>query len=333
MSSTPSDPHGPDAAHGTPPVCPRHPGRAAYVRCSACGTPACLECQRPGVGGATLCPDCAARAHVGGQDGALPGLAGTTTAPASAARRPGPSRGGVAASARAMPVTWALLLLTVAAYAGQWATRGSRTGLTETLWYAGAYTSPLGLEPWRMLTYAFVHDVSGPTHLALNMVALWVIGRVLEPALGRWRFLALYVLSAVGGAVFALWVADPLQPVVGASGAVYGLFSALFLVTRFRGGQVGSIAVLIGLNLVMSFLLPGISWQVHVGGLLTGAAVGAVYTAAGGPPSSVAAVRGERGAGRASAGVHAAGLVLLAAVLAALTLAGAERLGMAALTG
>lgn len=332
MSSTPSDPHGPDVAHGTPPVCPRHPGRAAYVRCSACGTPACLDCQRPGVGGATVCPDCAARAQDGGPDvGGLPQT--TTTAPASAAPRPASPRGGARASARAMPVTWTLLVLTVAAYAGQWASRGSRTGVTETLWYAGAYTSPLGLEPWRMLTYAVVHDVSGPTHLALNMVALWVIGRVLEPVLGWWRFLALYLFSAVGGAVAALWLADPLQPVVGASGAVYGLFSALFLVTRFRGGQVGSIAVLIGLNLVISVLLPGISWQVHVGGLLTGAAVGAVYTAAGGPPGHGVAVRGDRPGGRASAGVHAAGLALLAAVLTALTLSGAERLGMSALMG
>ena len=73
----------------------------------------------------------------------------------------------------------------------------------QALWYAGLYTSPYGMEPWRMASYALVHDVSGPTHLLLNMLALWVIGRVLEPALGWWRFLALYVLSAVGGAVLA----------------------------------------------------------------------------------------------------------------------------------
>ena len=91
--------------------------------------------------------------------------------------------------------------------------------------------------------------------------------------------------------------------------------------------------LLIGLNLVISVLLPGISWQVHVGGLLTGAAVGAVYTAAGGPPGHGVAVRGDRPGGRASAGVHAAGLALLAAVLTALTLSGAERLGMSALMG
>lgn len=325
MSTTPSDPHGPDVAEGTPPVCPRHPGRAAYVRCASCADPVCLDCQRPAAGGLTLCPDCAARLAAG-----VPGPAsGTTTSPASASA--GAGRGGVGAALRAAPVTWTLLAVTLLVYAGQWLTRGSRTGVTESLWYAGAYTSAIGMEPWRMLTYALVHDVSGPTHVALNMVALWVIGRVLEPALGWWRFLALYLVSALGGAVFALWTADPLQPVVGASGAVYGLFAALFAVTRFRGGQVTSIAVLIGLNLVFSFLMPGISWQVHVGGLLTGAVAGALLVSAGGPPGRSAAADGA--ARRSSAGVHVAGLVLLAAVLAVLTLVGAARLSPAALLG
>nr|WP_240967020.1 rhomboid family intramembrane serine protease [Micrococcus luteus] len=176
-----------------------------------------------------------------------------------------------------------------------------------------------------MASYALVHDVSGPTHLLLNMLALWVIGRVLEPALGWWRFLALYVLSAVGGAVFALWVSDPLQPVVGASGAVYGMFAALFLLTRVRGGQVRSIAVLIGLNLVFSFLLPGVAWQVHVGGLLTGAVVAVVFSLAGG-------LRPGR-ARLPSVGAQVAGLVVVAAALAALTVLGAARVTVAGLLG
>lgn len=322
MSSTPSDPHGPDTAHGTPPVCPRHPGRAAYVHCSSCRRPACLDCQRPGPAAGPLCVDCAAQ-------GGAP--AGTTTSPA-AVGSPGPGGVGMAGAAgrgaparrrtglAAAPVTWTLIAVTVAAYVAQWTTRDTVPGVTEALWYAGLYTSPFGLEPWRMATYALVHDLSGPTHLILNMLALWVIGRVLEPALGWWRFAALYVLSAVGGAVFALWVSDPLQPVVGASGAVYGMFAALFLVTRVRGGQVRSIAVLIGLNLVISFLLPGISWQVHVGGLITGAVVALVYSLAGG-------LRPGR-ASAPSAGAQAAGLVLVAAVLAVLTVLGADRIGL-----
>lgn len=312
MGITPSDPHGPDTAHGTPPVCPRHPGRAAYVRCASCRRPACLDCQRPGPAAGPLCVDCASGALAGPGTTSSP-AAGTAGVPAPARRRTGPA---------ASPVTWILLAATVLAYVAQWATRDRVPGVTEALWYAGLYTSPFGMEPWRMATYALVHDVSGPTHVVLNMLALWVIGRVLEPALGWWRFAALYVLSAVGGAVFALWVSDPLQPVVGASGAVYGMFAALFLVTRVRGGQVRSIAVLIGLNLVVSFLLPGISWQVHVGGLLTGAVVALVFSLAGG-------LRPGR-AKAPSAGAQAAGLVVVAAALAALTVLGAGRIGLEA---
>lgn len=307
MSTTPSDPHGPDAAQHTPSVCPRHPGRAAYVRCASCRRPACLDCQRPGPAAGPLCVDCAAVAS-----DAVEAPAPAAGAPAPARRRPGPT---------AAPLTWILLAATVLGYVAQWATRGRTPGVTEALWYAGLYTSPFGMEPWRMVTYALVHDLSGPTHLLLNMLALWVIGRALEPALGWWRFLALYVLSAVGGAVFALWFSDPLQPVVGASGAVYGMFAALFLVTRVRGGQVRSIAVLIGLNLVISFLLPGISWQVHVGGLLTGAVVALVFSLAGGL---------RPGRARApSTGAQAAGLVVVAVALAALTLLGADRIDVA----
>ena len=314
MSTTPSDPHGPDSADGTPPVCPRHPGRAAYVRCAVCRRPACLDCQRPGSAAGPVCVDCASGVVAGPAPTSSPAAGAAATVPA---RR----RTGFAAS----PVTWILLAVTTLVYAAQWLTRDQASGVTEALWYAGLYTSPYGMEPWRMASYALVHDVSGPTHLLLNMLALWVIGRVLEPALGWWRFLALYVLSAVGGAVFALWVSDPLQPVVGASGAVYGMFAALFLLTRVRGGQVRSIAVLIGLNLVFSFLLPGVAWQVHVGGLLTGAVVAVVFSLAGGLSPGRARVP--------SVGAQVAGLVVVAAALAALTVLGAARVTVAGLLG
>ncbi|MEV8497051.1 rhomboid family intramembrane serine protease [Micrococcus luteus] len=314
MSTTPSDPHGPDSADGTPPVCPRHPGRAAYVRCAVCRRPACLDCQRPGSAAGPVCVDCASGVVAGPAPTSSPAAGAAATVPA---RR----RTGFAAS----PVTWILLAVTTLVYAAQWMTRDQASGVTEALWYAGLYTSPYGMEPWRMASYALVHDVSGPTHLLLNMLALWVIGRVLEPALGWWRFLALYVLSAVGGAVFALWVSDPLQPVVGASGAVYGMFAALFLLTRVRGGQVRSIAVLIGLNLAFSFLLPGVAWQVHVGGLLTGAVVAVVFSLAGG-------LRPGR-ARLPSVGAQVAGLVVVAAALAALTVLGAARATVAGLLG
>ena len=281
MSTTPSDPHGPDSADGTPPVCPRHPGRAAYVRCAVCRRPACLDCQRPGSAAGPVCVDCAS--------GVVAGPAPTVAPAGAAASVPVRRRTGFAAS----PVTWILLAVTAVVYAAQWLTRDQASGVTEALWYAGLYTSPYGMEPWRMASYALVHDVSGPTHLLLNMLALWV--------------------------------SDPLQPVVGASGAVYGMFAALFLLTRVRGGQVRSIAVLIGLNLVFSFLLPGVAWQVHVGGLLTGAVVAVVFSLAGGLRPRRARVP--------SVGAQAAGLVVVAAALAALTVLGAARVTVAGLLG
>lgn len=229
---------------------------------------------------------------------------------------------------------WTLLGLTVAVFALQWLSRTDPQGITADLWYAGLYSSDLAPEPWRMLTYAFVHDDAGPTHLALNMVALWMLGRVLEPLLGWWRFLSLYLLSAVGGAVFALWTTHPLQPVVGASGAIYGLFAALFFLARSAGGQVRSIVVLIALNLVFSLLIPGISWQVHVGGLLTGALVGAVLTAVGGRTRGRAGVVGAGSRVRAgAAAIHAVCLVAVLALLVGLTAAGAERVVPALMGG
>ena len=114
-------------------------------------------------------------------------------------------------------------------------------------------------------------------HVALNMLALWALGRSLEPLLGRWRFAALYVLSALGGSVLIALLA-PGTWVVGASGAVWGLLGAMFVIGRHLGVNITAIAVLLGLNLVITFL-PGsnISWQGHIGGGLAGALVGYIF--------------------------------------------------------
>jgi membrane associated rhomboid family serine protease len=132
-------------------------------------------------------------------------------------------------------------------------------------------------EPWRFLTSAFLH--AGPWHLLLNMYALWLIGSALEPAIGRLRFLAIYLLSAVAGNVTVLLAADPLgqswiTATVGASGAVFGVFGALFVLYRHFGVDTTMILVTIGLNLVLTFM-PGmnISWQSHLGGIIAGAAM------------------------------------------------------------
>jgi membrane associated rhomboid family serine protease len=220
-------------------------------------------------------------------------------------------------------VTWTMIALCVVMYALQWITSGQSEGVTERFWYAGLYTSAEAMEPWRMITAAFLHSLGNPLHIVLNLYTLWLMGRILEPVLGWPRFLALYLVSAFGGSVAVLWLSNPFVPVVGASGAVYGLFAALFIVMRSRGGNVTSIAALIGVNLVISFL-PGanISWQGHIGGLVVGAACAAALTYL---PGGVA--RPHRpGVARGQEALPWLGLLGVLAVLIVLTVLGSFRL-------
>ena len=142
-------------------------------------------------------------------------------------------------------------------------------------------------EPWRFLTAAFLH---GPIyHILFNMYALWVVGQYLEPLLGRLRFAILYLVSAVGGSVGYLWLTSPRVDLasgtyswvatVGASGAVFGLFAAMLVLNRHLGRSSAGIAVVILINGVIGFIYPGIAWQAHLGGLITGAALAGVITA------------------------------------------------------
>lgn len=130
-------------------------------------------------------------------------------------------------------------------------------------------------QPYRFLTSAFLH--AGFWHLLFNMYALWLVGSVLEPAVGRLRFLGLYLVSAFAGNVFVLMTADPagqswITATVGASGAVFGVFGALFVLMKHFDSNSSSLFAVIVLNLVIGFI-PGmnISWQSHVGGLIVGA--------------------------------------------------------------
>ena len=127
----------------------------------------------------------------------------------------------------------------------------------------------------RLLTSAFMHY--GIVHILFNMYALYVLGPPLERHLGRARFLALYLLSALGGSV-VVYLFSPLNAATaGASGAIFGLFGATFVAARRLNLDVRSLVVLIVINLVITFTVPGISWQGHIGGLLTGALVAAAY--------------------------------------------------------
>ena len=148
-------------------------------------------------------------------------------------------------------------------------------------------------EPWRFLTAAFAHSPSQVLHILFNMYALWQIGQYLEPMLGRIRFAILYLVSAFGGSVGYLLLASPpalpltqagidhsnwVVSMVGASGAVFGLFGALLVLNRHLGRSSGPMFGVLAINAVLGFVVPGIAWQAHLGGLLTGAVLAGVIT-------------------------------------------------------
>lgn len=240
---------------GTPevPVCPRHPERVSYVRCQRCGRPVCPECQQPAAVG-VHCVDCVREA--------------ARSAPTARTAFGAPVRGG------APVVTFALIGLNVLSYLLQLA-------------LGNAYSAELVLVPgfvserlFTLLSSAFLH--ASIPHIALNMYALWILGTALEPALGRARLLTAYLVSALGGGVMAVLLADPttvdwLTPMVGASGAVFGLFGVIFVVLRRLGRSARGIVAILVINGVLGFVLPNVSWQAHLGGFLTGVLLGLAY--------------------------------------------------------
>lgn len=121
---------------------------------------------------------------------------------------------------------------------------------------------------WQLVTSAFMHlDVM---HIAFNMFALWVLGPQLEAFLGRGRYLALYFVAAFAGSAAVMWLGSPATTTVGASGALFGLMGALLVVAWRNGGDVRNILFWVGANLLFTFLVAGISWQGHLGGLFGG---------------------------------------------------------------
>jgi len=244
------------------PVCPRHPDRVSYVRCQRCSRPTCPECQRPAAVG-VQCIDCVREGQ-------------------KSMRAPRTQFGASVSQDGRPVVTMTIIAICVAV----WLMQKVSDQVTAQL----AFVPALGAsEPWRFLTAAFAHSPGNLLHILFNMYALWIIGQYLEPMLGRVRFAALYLVSALGGSVSFLLLATPLTPaglpssswvtaVVGASGAVFGLFGALIVLNRHLGRSSRQLYVLLVINAVIGFV-PGIAWQAHVGGFLTGAAVAAVITA------------------------------------------------------
>jgi membrane associated rhomboid family serine protease len=178
--------------------------------------------------------------------------------------------------------TYALIAINVILFLGELASGGQGSKLFETLGTLGVgigrHGEPIGVsqgEWWRLVTGGFLHDAGNPLHIGFNMYILWWLGRMLEPALGHVRLAALYFASLLAGSFGAILVA-PTQLTVGASGAVFGLLGAAFLMQRARGinPMQSGIGTVIILNLVLQFLIPNVSWGAHVGGLIGGALAG-----------------------------------------------------------
>jgi membrane associated rhomboid family serine protease len=149
------------------------------------------------------------------------------------------------------------------------------SGLTDKLAFVPV---SVFVEPWRMITAGFAHDPSNILHVALNMYSLYIFGSVLEPLLGRLRFLAVWLISIFGGSVAVMYLNTPDTWVLGASSGIFGLMASYFVVLRAIGDRSRGLVGLIAINLAFGFLMPGVSWQAHLGGLLAGGAMTAVYT-------------------------------------------------------
>jgi membrane associated rhomboid family serine protease len=237
------------------PGCARHPDRPTGLRCTRCDRPACPECLREASVG-YQCVDCV-------NEGRRTARRGTTVAGAQLTQR-----------LVVMPVLVALNVAVFALTAYQARSVGHNQESQLFIdWYLGPGIVAQG-EWWRLFTSGFLHY--GPVHLALNMIALYILGRDLEPLLGRLRFTAVYLVSLLGGGIAVFVFGDINQAVAGASGAVFGLMGGIAVVTFRLKLNPGPALGIIALNVFISVTLPGISLLGHLGGLV----VGAIATAA-----------------------------------------------------
>jgi membrane associated rhomboid family serine protease len=230
--------------------CYRHPSRETLVSCSECGRPICEECMTFAPVG-IRCPD-----HSGQPQGAQRVTRGVRRA----------SFEGTGAI-----VTKVLVALNVGIYLLELAAGGEINGTGNRIYEEGALYGPFVANGdwWRLFTSAFLHY--GPLHLAMNMLALWWFGAAVEQALGRGRYLLLYIVSGLAGSAGALLL-TPESATVGASGAIFGILGSALVLERQRiyvlgGGAMGIILV----NLIITFAIPGISIGGHIGGLIGGA--------------------------------------------------------------
>ncbi len=235
-------------------TCYRHPDRETAVSCSMCARPICPDCMTTTPVG-MRCPECA-REKTKVAQGPAASLAGTPY------------------------VTFALIALNVLAFfitigSGGGALNGEGSFLLDFGLFGPAVDSG---EYYRLVSSGFLH--AGLIHLGLNMLVLYFLGRLLEPGIGGLRMAAIYFVSMLSGAFGALLL-DPNQITVGASGAIFGLMAAAFVIARRRGmqGLSNEIGMLLGINLLITFTIPGISIGGHLGGAVGGALAALVVSA------------------------------------------------------
>jgi membrane associated rhomboid family serine protease len=253
-----------DAHEGeTAPTCYRHPDRETWISCQRCGKPICPQCQTQAAVG-VQCPDCVREGHAS--------MAPRTPGWVQALRPSGAS-----------VVTYTLIGLNIVIYALQWITQQELT----RAWLLWPYV--IGSEPWRLITSAFLHSPGTiVVHLLFNMYALFIFGPVLESFLGRVRFIALYLIGALGGSLgyltaVEIWIfADGSQQTapggaLGASGAVFALLGAVFAMRKAMGVDVRQLLIVLVINLALPFFVGGIAWEAHVGGLVVGFLIGLIF--------------------------------------------------------
>ena len=228
-------------------TCYRHPGSETGVSCSSCDRPICPDCMTPTSVG-MRCPECSKQ---------------KTQVRTAATLEAAPS------------LAYVLIGINVAIFLGAFLSGASATGGGfggSTLIEEGAVSRPTVAdgELWRLVTSGFLH--SGLFHLLFNMFALYVLGGLLEPAVGRLRFAMIYFVALLAGSFGALLL-EPAALTVGASGAIFGLMGAAVVVMRNRGinPMESGLGMWIGLNLLITFAVPGISIGGHIGGLVGGA--------------------------------------------------------------
>lgn len=259
MDQAPGSPQGPQDAENLP-GCYRHPDRGTGISCTRCERPICPECMISASVG-FQCPECV-------REGSGTGHAPTANQPRTLAG------GSIAADPRL--ITKILLGLNVAVFIAVLA-MGDR--LVNELVLIGAWPP----EPWvptegvaegqwyRLVTSMFTHQEIW--HIAFNMLGLWWLGAPLEAALGRARYLALYMLSGLAGSALTYVVAAPSQASLGASGAIFGLLGATAVLMRRLNYDMRPVIALLALNMLFTFTWSGIAWEAHVGGLVAGVAI------------------------------------------------------------